>query len=79
MSGQEYITIRDPLGQLSLDHVTAKGLAFLFFPGSEQYREIIRERYPGGMEEEVRNPVGRHVFYAYVIKPQIIGSDSQPR
>jgi 4-amino-4-deoxy-L-arabinose transferase-like glycosyltransferase len=79
VSGQEYITIRDPLGQLSLDHVTAKGLAFLFFPGSEQYREIIRERYPGGMEEEVRNPVGRHVFYTYVIKPQIIGSDSQPR
>src|SRR5439155_1696273 len=79
VSGQEYITIRDPLGQLSLDHVTAKGLAFLFFPGSEQYREIIRERYPGGMEEEVRNPVERHVFYTYVIKPQIIGSDSQPR
>jgi 4-amino-4-deoxy-L-arabinose transferase-like glycosyltransferase len=79
VSAQEYITIRDPLGQLSLDQVTAKGLAFLFFPGSEQYREIIRERYPDGMEEEVRNPVGRHVFYAYVIKPQIIGSDSQPR
>jgi len=72
VSGQEYVTIRDPLGQLSLDHVTAKGLAFLFFPGSEQYREIIRERYPGGMEEEVPNPVGRHVFYAYVIKPQIV-------
>jgi hypothetical protein len=50
VSGQEYITIRDPLGQLSLDHVTAKGLAFLFFPGSEQYQEIIREHYPGGME-----------------------------
>ena len=60
----------------SVGHGTA---AFLFFPGSEQYQEIIRELYPGGMEEEVRNPVGRHVLYAYVIKSQIIGSDSQPR
>jgi 4-amino-4-deoxy-L-arabinose transferase-like glycosyltransferase len=77
VSGQEYITIRDPLGELSLDHVTAKGLAFLFFPGSEQYREIIRERYPGGMEEEVRNPVGRHVFYTYVLEPGKIWSDPQ--
>jgi hypothetical protein len=76
---QEYVTIRDPLRELSLLPMAGKGLAFLFFPGSEQYRGIIHERYTGGMEEEVRNPVGRHVFYSYVIKPQIIGSDSQPR
>ena len=79
VAGQEYMTIREPLEELPVSSATGKGLAFLFFPGSEQYREIIRERYPGGMEEEVRNPVGRHVFYAYVIKSQIIGSDSQAR
>jgi hypothetical protein len=76
---QEYVTIRDPLRELSLLPMAGKGLAFLFFPGIEQHRGIIHERYTGGMEEEVRNPVGRHVFYTYVIKQQIIGSDSQPR
>lgn len=75
---QEYIPTYDPEAQLPLTSSAGKGLAFLFFPGNEQYKERIRERYPGGKTEEVRNPVGRHVFYAYVIKPQIIG-DSQAR
>ena len=79
VQGQEYIPTYDPEAQSLIALTPGKGLAFLFFPGSEQYREIIRERYPGAREEEVRNPVGRHVFYAYVIKPQIIGSDSQSR
>src|SRR5437899_4499918 len=50
VQGQEYITIRDPTGQLSLDHVAGNGLAFLIFPGNEQYRELIREHYPPGKE-----------------------------
>jgi hypothetical protein len=78
VQGQEYIPTYDPEAQSSIALAPGNGLTFLFFPGSEQYREIIRGRYPGGMEEEVRNPVGRHMFYAYVIKPQIIG-DSQQR
>ncbi len=51
--------------------MSGKGLAFLFFPGNEQYREMVRQRYPGGTEGEVRNPVGRHVFYTYVVEPGI--------
>jgi hypothetical protein len=73
---QEYITIRDPLEQPSLDHVTDKGLAFLFFPGNEQYRDLIREHYPRGMEGEVHNRVGRHVFHTYLVKPEVIRSNS---
>jgi hypothetical protein len=79
VSGQEYITMRDPLGQLSLGSAAGKGLAFLFFPGSEQYQEGIRQQYAGGTAGEVRNPVERHVFYTYVVQPEIIGSDSQRR
>jgi 4-amino-4-deoxy-L-arabinose transferase-like glycosyltransferase len=79
VAGQEYITIRDPLKELSLDRVTDRGLAFLFFPGSEQYRDLIREHYPSGMEGEMHNPVGRHLFYIYVVKPEVIRSDSQQR
>jgi hypothetical protein len=77
--GQEYITIRDPLEQPSLDHVTDKGLAFLFFPGNERYRDLMREHYSRGMEGEVYNRVGRHVFYTYVVKPEVIRSDCQQR
>jgi 4-amino-4-deoxy-L-arabinose transferase-like glycosyltransferase len=77
--GQEYTMMRDPLGQLSVSSTAGKGLTFLFFPGSEQHREIIRQRYGGGTAGEVRNPVGRHLFYTYVVEPEIIPSDSQPR
>jgi 4-amino-4-deoxy-L-arabinose transferase-like glycosyltransferase len=79
VAGQEYVTIRDPLKELSLDHVAGRGLAFLFFPGSEQYRDLIREHYPSGTEGEMHNPVGRHLFYIYVVKPEVIRSDSQQR
>jgi 4-amino-4-deoxy-L-arabinose transferase-like glycosyltransferase len=79
VAGQEYATIRDPQGQLSLEPAAGKGLAFLFFPGDEQYQERIRERYPGGRAGEVRNPVGRHLFYTYVLGIDKIRSDSQPR
>jgi len=54
-----------------LSPMSGKGLAFLLFPGNEQYREMVRQRYPGGTEGEVRNPVGRHVFYTYVVEPGI--------
>jgi len=77
--GQEYITIPDPLEALSVDQVVDKGLAFLFFPGNEQYRELIREHYPDGTQREVHNPVRRHVFYTYIVKPEVIRSDSQQR
>ena len=78
VAGQEYAMIRDPQEQLSLEPVAGKGLAFLFFPGNEQYQERIRERYPGGWAGEVRNPVGRHLFYTYVAGAEKIRSDSQP-
>jgi 4-amino-4-deoxy-L-arabinose transferase-like glycosyltransferase len=74
---QEYIPTYDPKAQSSFASAAGKGMAFLFFAGSEQYRETIRDRYPGGTAGEVRNPVGRHLFYTYKVQPEIIGSDSQ--
>jgi len=79
VAGQEYMTIRDPQEQLSLEPVVGKGLAFLFFPGNEQYQGRIRERYLGGKAGDVRSPLGRHLFYTYIVEPGKIGSDSQPR
>jgi hypothetical protein len=76
---QEYIPTYDPKAQSSFASAAGKGMAFLFFAGSEQYRETIRDRYPGGTAGEVRNPVGRHLFYTYKVQSEIIGSDSQQR
>lgn len=71
VQGQEYIPASDPQqDQFSLGPSAGKGLAFLFFPGNEQYREIIRERYPGGIDGDVRNPVGKHLLHTYVVKPE---------
>lgn len=69
VQGQEYITFSNPQDQSSLAPVTGKGLVFLFFPGTEQYRESVRERYRNGTDDEVRNPMGRHLFYTYVVAP----------
>ena len=76
VNGQEYIPSYNPEAG-SLTPTPGKGMAFLFFPGSEQYQEKIRERYPGGKAGDICNPVGRHVFYAYVIEPEIIRTHSQ--
>ena len=73
---QEYILAYDPQTQPSLAPVAGRGMAFLFFPGSEQFMDAIRERYSGGTAAEVRNPVGRHMFYAYVVKPNLTPADS---
>ena len=71
VQGQEYVLAYDPQTQPSLAPFAAKGMAFLFFAGSEQYQERIRELYPGGRAGEVRNPVGRHVFYVYIVEPKL--------
>ena len=73
---QEYILAYDPQTQPSLAPVAGRGMAFLFFPGSEQFMDAIRERYSGGTAAEVRNPVGRHAFHAYVVKPNLTPADS---
>ena len=69
VQGQEYILAYDPQTEPPLAPVAGKGMAFLFFPGSEQYQERICELCPGGRAEEVRNPTGHHVFYTYVVEP----------
>ncbi len=73
---QEYIMTYDPQTQPPLAPVAGKGMAFLFFPGSEHFMDTIRERYPSGRSAEVRNPVQRHVFYVYIEEPKLTPADS---
>jgi 4-amino-4-deoxy-L-arabinose transferase-like glycosyltransferase len=70
VAGQQYLTMGDPQELFTFQAVNKKGVAFLFFPGNEQYLDVVRERYPGGKAGEVRNPRGQHVFYSYLVKPQ---------
>jgi 4-amino-4-deoxy-L-arabinose transferase-like glycosyltransferase len=65
--GQEYVTLFNPREEWSLTPAAGKGLVFLFFPGSEEYRETVRERYRDGTDGEVSNPAGRHLFYTLVV------------
>jgi hypothetical protein len=46
-----------------------KGVAFLFFPGSEQYQKTTHELFPGGKDDEVTSRRGKHLFYTYVLTP----------
>jgi hypothetical protein len=69
VQGQEYVAKYDPQTQSTAARVAGKGLAFLFFPGNEQYEHSIHEQYPGGTPGEVRNQMGRHVFHTYVVAP----------
>jgi 4-amino-4-deoxy-L-arabinose transferase-like glycosyltransferase len=67
VQGQEYITLSNPEDLRSLAPAAEKGLVFLFFPGSEEYRRPFRERYPDDSDGEVRNPLGKHLFYTLVV------------
>jgi 4-amino-4-deoxy-L-arabinose transferase-like glycosyltransferase len=69
VSSQEYIIMANPERELSsIRQLDGKGLAFLFFPGNEQYREIVHARFPGGADKEVNNPIGKYLFSTYLVK-----------
>jgi hypothetical protein len=43
------------------------GLAFIFFPGSEQYQARIRNLHPGGSDGQVHSSSGKLIFYTYTL------------
>jgi hypothetical protein len=45
-------------------------LAFLFFQGNEQYRELAHNLYPSGIDGEVTTKRGKRLFYTYVLTPK---------
>jgi hypothetical protein len=44
-------------------------MAFLFFPGNEQYQQTTHELFSGGKDGEVTSRRGKHLFYTYVLTP----------
>jgi hypothetical protein len=64
---QEWTLLSNPATELRAITRDNKGLAFLFFPGNEQYEQTTRQLFPGGKYGEVRSRDGKHLFYTYVL------------
>jgi hypothetical protein len=61
--------LTNPAAELLSINAGSKGLAFLFFPGNEQHRQLTHDLYPGGMDGEVTTKPGQHLFYVYMLTP----------
>jgi hypothetical protein len=66
---QKWTMLKNPAAEIPTINAGNKGLAFLFFPGNEQYRELIHKLCPGGTGGEATTKRGRHLFYAYQLTP----------
>ncbi|MEO8349064.1 MAG: glycosyltransferase family 39 protein [Acidobacteriota bacterium] len=68
ISHQDGAAMHNPDAELPMPNVAGKGLAFLFFPGNEHYRNVVTALYPGGTVGEVRSHAGgEHLFATYVL------------
>ena len=67
---QKWTTLTNPAAELPAINAENKGMAFLFFPGNEQYRQLTHQLYPGGMDREVTTKRGQHLFYVYLLTPR---------
>ena len=68
-ANQQWTMLNNPPAELPSIAVEKNGLAFLFFAGNEQYRQLVHKLYPGGADGEVTTKRGKRLFYTYVITP----------
>jgi 4-amino-4-deoxy-L-arabinose transferase-like glycosyltransferase len=66
---QTWTLLTNPATDLASITRDNKGVAFLFFPGNEQYQQMTRELFPNGQNGEVTNQRGKHLFYTYTLTP----------
>jgi 4-amino-4-deoxy-L-arabinose transferase-like glycosyltransferase len=66
---QKWTLLTNPATELASIIRDDKGVAFLFFPGNEQYQQTTHELFPGGKDGEVTSRRGKHLFYTYVLTP----------
>jgi 4-amino-4-deoxy-L-arabinose transferase-like glycosyltransferase len=70
VTDQEWSMLTNPAAELPSVSAESTGLAFLFFPGNEQHKELVRKLRPGGTDGEVTTKRGKHLFYTYVVSPK---------
>jgi hypothetical protein len=66
---QKWTPLSEPATELASIARDDKGVAFLFFPGNEQYEQTTDQLFPGGKHGEVTSRHGKHLFYTYVLTP----------
>lgn len=66
---QKWTLLTNPATELASINRDNKGVAFLFFAGSQQYGKTAHHVFPGGKQGEVTSRTGKHLFYTYVIAP----------
>jgi hypothetical protein len=66
---QKWTQLTNPATELASITWDKKGMAFLFFPGNEQYQQTAYELFPGGKQGDVKTRRGKHLFYTYVLAP----------
>jgi hypothetical protein len=66
---QTWTLLSNPATDLASITRDNKGVAFLFFPGTEHYQQMTRGLFPGGQNGEVTSRRGKHLFYTYVLTP----------
>ena len=64
---QKWTLLTDPVTQLASVPRDSRKLAFLFFPGNEQYLQTTERFLPGGKQGEVTSRRGNHLFYTYTL------------
>ena len=69
MKEQKWTLLTNPATELVFITRDNKGVAFLFFPGIEQYQQTTDEFFPGGKDGEVTSRRGKHLFHTYVVTP----------
>ena len=69
VSEEKWTLLTNPATELASITRDDKGVAFLFFPGNEQYQQTTHELFPGGKHGEVTSRHGKHLFYTYVLTP----------
>lgn len=68
---QKWTLLTNPATERASINRDNKGVAFLFFPGNEQYQQTTRELFPGGKNGEVTTRRGKHLFDTYVLTPPL--------
>jgi hypothetical protein len=66
---QKWMLLTNPTTELASVTPDNTGVAFLFFPGNEQYQQKTHELFPGGKDGEVTSRRGKHLFHTYVLMP----------
>ena len=69
VSEQKLTLLTNPATELASITRDNKGVAFLFFPGNEQYQQTTHELFPGGKHGEVTSRRGKHLFHTYELTP----------